>query len=69
MIPFFFKIMVFKMKSVVNEAKKVINNYDMEKVKSYISPNRFNIYINQPRGYTLKTVEKTNYSKRAIKES
>lgn len=57
------------MKSVVNEAKKIINDCDMNKVKSDISPNKFDIHINQPRGYNLKAVEKTNFSKREIKQS
>ena len=46
-----------KMKSIVKQREKLVKNMNEKKLLNNISKNKVELYITNPRGYTLKTVE------------
>lgn len=45
------------MKSITKERAKVLDNMNSKKIKVSITPNKFEIAVENSRGYNLKTVE------------
>lgn len=54
------KIREFKMKSIVKQREELVKNMNKKKLLNNISKNKVELYITNPRGYTLKTVETCN---------
>lgn len=54
------KIKGFKMKSIVKQREELVKNMNKKKLLNNISKNKVELYITNPRGYTLKTVETCN---------
>lgn len=48
------------MKSIVKQREELIKNMKKKKLLNNISKNKVELYITNPRGYTLKTVETCN---------
>ncbi len=46
-----------KMKSIVKQREELVKNMNEKKLLNNISKNKVELYITNPRGYTLKTVE------------
>ncbi len=49
-----------KMKSIVKQREELVKNMNEKKLINNISKNKVELYITNPRGYTLKTVETCN---------
>ncbi len=45
------------MKSIVKQREELVKNMNEKKLLNNISKNKVELYITNPRGYTLKTVE------------
>lgn len=48
------------MKSIVKQREELVKNMNEKKLINNISKNKVELYITNPRGYTLKTVETCN---------
>lgn len=48
------------MKSIVKQREELVKNMNEKKLINNISKNKVELYITNPRGYTLKTVEACN---------
>lgn len=48
------------MKSIVKQREELVKNMNEKKLINNISKNKVELYIKNPRGYTLKTVETCN---------
>ncbi len=48
------------MKSIVKQREELVKNMNKKKLLNNISKNKVELYITNPRGYTLKTVETCN---------
>ena len=48
------------MKSIIKQREELVKNMNKKKLLNNISKNKVELYITNPRGYTLKTVETCN---------
>lgn len=48
------------MKSIVKQREELMKDMNKKKLLNNISKNKVELYITNPRGYTLKTVEVCN---------
>lgn len=48
------------MKSIVKQREELMKDLNKKKLPNNISKNKVELYITNPRGYTLKTVEVCN---------